>query len=114
MTGTVPKDLDGRLLRVPNPVDPEKDHGWEHVSYQVFGAGGEVSHVIDVPVHGRPVIHDMALTQRLGAAEPVPREKRTGRNHGIESVFACMEPQAVVECSTIRSRCRPPITGTPC
>ncbi|HEY1698206.1 MAG TPA: carotenoid oxygenase family protein [Trebonia sp.] len=39
-------------------------HGWEHVSYQVIGAGGKVSHAIDVPVHGRPVVHDMALTQR--------------------------------------------------
>jgi carotenoid cleavage dioxygenase len=39
-------------------------HGWNHVSYQVIDAGGTVRRTVDVPVHGRPVVHDCALTQR--------------------------------------------------
>jgi 8'-apo-carotenoid 13,14-cleaving dioxygenase len=39
-------------------------HGWEHVSYQVLDTKGEVRRTVDVPVHGRPVVHDCALTQR--------------------------------------------------
>jgi carotenoid cleavage dioxygenase-like enzyme len=39
-------------------------HGWQHVGYQVLDAKGEISRTVDVPVHGRPVVHDCALTQR--------------------------------------------------
>jgi 8'-apo-carotenoid 13,14-cleaving dioxygenase len=39
-------------------------HGWEHVSYQVLDTKGQVRRTVDVPVHGRPVVHDCALTQR--------------------------------------------------
>ena len=39
-------------------------HGWEHVSYQVLDAGGKVRRTVDVPVAGRPVVHDCALTKR--------------------------------------------------
>jgi carotenoid cleavage dioxygenase-like enzyme len=39
-------------------------HGWEHVSYQVLGADGRIRRTVDVPVAGRPVVHDMALTER--------------------------------------------------
>jgi carotenoid cleavage dioxygenase len=39
-------------------------HGWDHVSYQVIDSGGTVRRTVDVPVHGRPVVHDCALTQR--------------------------------------------------
>ena len=39
-------------------------HGWEHVSYQVLDVDGEIRRTVDVPVHGRPVVHDCALTQR--------------------------------------------------
>ena len=39
-------------------------HDWDHVSYQVLDTAGKVRRTVDVPVHGRPVIHDMALTQR--------------------------------------------------
>ena len=39
-------------------------HGWEHVSYQVIGTDGKVRRTVDVPVAGRPVVHDMALTER--------------------------------------------------
>lgn len=37
---------------------------WDHASYQVLGADGKVKKRIDVPVHGRPAIHDMAITSR--------------------------------------------------
>ena len=39
-------------------------HGWEHVSYQVIDTTGQVRRTVDVPVHGRPVVHDCALTER--------------------------------------------------
>ena len=39
-------------------------HGWDHVSYQVIDTGGQVRRTVDVPVHGRPVVHDCALTER--------------------------------------------------
>src|SRR5246127_3235864 len=39
-------------------------HGWNHVSYQVIDTTGPVRRTVDVPVHGRPVVHDCALTQR--------------------------------------------------
>ena len=37
---------------------------WDHASYQVVGTDGKVSKRIDVPVTGRPAIHDMAITPR--------------------------------------------------
>jgi 8'-apo-carotenoid 13,14-cleaving dioxygenase len=39
-------------------------HGWQHVSYQVIDVQGNVRRTVDVPVHGRPVVHDCALTRR--------------------------------------------------
>ena len=39
-------------------------HGWQHVSYQVIDTTGKVRRTVDVPVPGRPVVHDFALTQR--------------------------------------------------
>ena len=39
-------------------------HGWDYVSYQVLDTAGKIRRTVDVPVHGRPVIHDMALTER--------------------------------------------------
>jgi carotenoid cleavage dioxygenase len=39
-------------------------HGWEHVSYQVLDTTGKIRRTVDVPVHGRPVVHDCALTER--------------------------------------------------
>jgi carotenoid cleavage dioxygenase-like enzyme len=104
VTGSIPKDLDGRLLRVgPNPVDPENPvtYNWFTGNGMVHGVrirdgkaewyrnrfvlddevarskglprlpgpeqlGGGASYVADadVPVHGRPVVHDCALTER--------------------------------------------------
>jgi carotenoid cleavage dioxygenase-like enzyme len=37
---------------------------WDHVSYHVLGTGGGVRRTVDIPVAGRPVVHDMALTDR--------------------------------------------------
>jgi 8'-apo-carotenoid 13,14-cleaving dioxygenase len=37
---------------------------WDHVSYQVLDASGRVRRCVDIPVAGRPVVHDMALTER--------------------------------------------------
>lgn len=52
--------------------DPDSDelHGiayywdWDHVSYQVLGTDGAIRKRIDVPVRGRPVVHDIGLTER--------------------------------------------------
>jgi carotenoid cleavage dioxygenase-like enzyme len=35
---------------------------WEHVQHVVVDAGGRVSHSTDIPVAGRPMMHDFALT----------------------------------------------------
>ncbi|MQA84376.1 MAG: carotenoid oxygenase [Streptosporangiales bacterium] len=37
---------------------------WDHVSYHVLDTSGEISKTVDIPVAGRPVVHDMALTDR--------------------------------------------------
>ncbi|WP_159500921.1 carotenoid oxygenase family protein [Microbacterium sp. 18062] len=37
---------------------------WHHVSYQVMGVDGRITRRIDVPVRGKPVVHDMALTEK--------------------------------------------------
>lgn len=37
---------------------------WNHVSYQVLGTDGRIRKRVDVPVADRPVVHDMALTER--------------------------------------------------
>jgi carotenoid cleavage dioxygenase-like enzyme len=36
--------------------------GWEHVQHVVVDAAGRVSHTTDIPVAGRPMMHDFALT----------------------------------------------------
>lgn len=38
---------------------------WDHVSYQVLGTDGTIRKKVDVPVWGRPVVHDVALTERF-------------------------------------------------
>ncbi|HET6501723.1 MAG TPA: carotenoid oxygenase family protein [Amycolatopsis sp.] len=38
---------------------------WGHISYQVLGTDGKIRERVDVPVAGRPVVHDMALTERF-------------------------------------------------
>ena len=37
---------------------------WDHASYQVLGTDGKISKRVDVPLYGRPCIHDMAITPR--------------------------------------------------
>ncbi|GAA3985535.1 carotenoid oxygenase family protein [Streptomyces plumbiresistens] len=37
---------------------------WDHVSYQVLGTDGKINKRVDVPVGGRPSVHDMAITAR--------------------------------------------------
>jgi len=37
---------------------------WDHVQYVVVGTDGRVRRTVDVPVPGRPMMHDCALTER--------------------------------------------------
>jgi carotenoid cleavage dioxygenase len=37
---------------------------WEHVRYAVVGSDGRVRRTVDVPVPGKPMVHDCAITER--------------------------------------------------
>lgn len=47
---------------------------WEHerLQYQVVGTDGRVRHRVDVPVPGRPMVHDMGLTERYAILMDLP------------------------------------------
>ena len=38
--------------------------GWDHVRYVVVGVDGRVRHAVDVPIEGKPMVHDCAITAR--------------------------------------------------
>ena len=52
-------------------VDPDRGEmhalgyffGWEHLQYIVVGTDGRVRRTVDIPVPGRPMIHDCAITE---------------------------------------------------
>lgn len=47
---------------------------WEHekVQYQVVDTGGRVRRTVDIPVPGRPMVHDMGLTERFAVVMDLP------------------------------------------
>ncbi|MFM8304962.1 MAG: carotenoid oxygenase family protein [Actinomycetota bacterium] len=36
---------------------------WDHIQYVVVGTDGRVRHTVDVPVPGKPMVHDCAITE---------------------------------------------------
>ena len=65
--GTLEGSWTGHPHRDP---DTNELHGvayywqWDHASYQVLGTDGTIKKKIDVPVHGRPTIHDVGITEK--------------------------------------------------
>ncbi|MEV7738109.1 carotenoid oxygenase family protein [Streptomyces sp. NPDC088921] len=58
---------------------------WDHVSYQVLGTDGKINKTVDIPVEGRPQVHDMAITAKYaiffdGALEFNERIHREGHD----------------------------------
>lgn len=47
---------------------------WEHerLQYHVVGTDGQVRHRVDIPVPGRPMVHDMGLTERYAVVMDLP------------------------------------------
>lgn len=46
--------------------------GWDAVQYQVIGADGVVAHVADLPVPGKPMMHDISITETRAVLYDLP------------------------------------------
>ncbi len=46
--------------------------GWDTVQYQVIGADGVVKHIADVPVPGKPMMHDISITDTHAVLYDLP------------------------------------------
>ena len=76
-------DFDGTLAG-PFTAHPKRDpltgelHAmtysweWDHVRYVVVGTDGRVRRTVDVPVPGKPMVHDCAITQRFALLLDLP------------------------------------------
>jgi carotenoid cleavage dioxygenase len=72
---TVQSSNFGGGLKGPFSAHPKRDpdtgelhavgyfSGWEHLQHVVVSAEGEVVRTLDIPVPGRPMVHDCAITQ---------------------------------------------------
>lgn len=63
--GTLPAGLSAHLKRDPDSGEfhvAVYSPAWEHIQYVVVGTDGRVRKTVDVPVGGRPMVHDCAIT----------------------------------------------------
>ena len=45
---------------------------WDYVQYVVVGTDGRVRRTVDVPVPGKPMVHDCAITERTSCSSTCP------------------------------------------
>lgn len=68
LSGTLNGAWTGHPHRVPETGEL---HGiayyweWKHASYTVIGTDGRVRKTVDIPLETRPIVHDVAITQRF-------------------------------------------------
>ena len=64
--GTLPAGFTAHPKRDPDTGELHAavySPNWEHIQYVVVAANGRVRKVVDVPVRGRPMVHDCAITE---------------------------------------------------